>query len=289
MKNRYSKITFEADEGITFEVREQIDGSLVVRAMKSAYELKAPYIPKGFDFASGEIKTGFVIKRLSDGSEFVWIPVGILDANATLDGGISSNVKFGRTNFNNDIFAPNGFHEEFEYGLKEQALSVEKYGGFYISRHLISIDIECKLHSVFGQDPYVDFKPSEAIKKARMMCSHKNVSTHVVYGAEYDCVLNWLMKVGKKKKSEICEDSSSWGNYDSNKMNKTGDIIFCRANSIYDLAGNVSELTQERYGNEDYTIRGGSYKNKKPVSYREAIKADETRNDVGFRVALWIS
>ena len=53
-----------------------------------------PPIPKGFHYVEGKWNTGFVIARDLDQSEFIWIPVGYLEANGTSNG-IIYNERFG--------------------------------------------------------------------------------------------------------------------------------------------------------------------------------------------------
>lgn len=68
----------------------------------------------------------------------MWIPVGSLKPNGTIDGKKFSE-KFGRRNYNNKSKFEkyqDPLNEEFSLQIK----SVEKYGGFYISRYDISSD-----------------------------------------------------------------------------------------------------------------------------------------------------
>ena len=55
-----------------------------------------PPIPEGWKHVVGEWNNGFVILD-SKGNNFVWVPVGFLDANGTLDG-TNFSEKFGRRN-----------------------------------------------------------------------------------------------------------------------------------------------------------------------------------------------
>ena len=98
---RYEKFVLEAEKGITFVVSEGTSGELIIRALNIAtaniYSTNYvnPPIPEGYKHVCGKWNNGFVIKRCSDGSQFVWIPVGSLDSNGTLDGA-SFVEKFGR-------------------------------------------------------------------------------------------------------------------------------------------------------------------------------------------------
>ena len=69
--------------------------------------------------------------------------------------------------------------------------------------------------------------------------------------------------------NDINVDSKVWGNYynstgnaevNSGSRQKTGKSEYWKVNNIYDLAGNVSEYTQEIYStSKNYVYRGGSY------------------------------
>ena len=87
----YEKLVLEAGEGIALEVSDGTNGELIIRARNIAKtngytgNYVNPPIPEGYKHICGEWNNGFVIERCSDGSQFVWIPVGSLDSNETLD------------------------------------------------------------------------------------------------------------------------------------------------------------------------------------------------------------
>ena len=68
--------------------------------------------------------------------------------------------------------------------------------------------------------------------------------------------------------SDVQTNSYSWGNcydsignalVDSGEVRFTGTSEYWKSNNIYDLAGNVGEMTQENYSTENnITIRGDS-------------------------------
>ena len=68
---------------------------------------------------------------------------------------------------------------------------------------------------------------------------------------------------------DIQTDSGSWGNYSNStgdaetnswSLRNTGKSEYWKANNIYDLAGNVWELTQEKYSTgTDVVLRSGVY------------------------------
>ena len=87
----------------------------------------------------------------------------------------------------------------------------------------------------------------------------------------------WLIETKNKTKKQIADDSTSWGNYPGatfEYVNSSGNIViknegetpriptgsteYTKANNIYDLAGNVHEVTMG--GDNCYRItKGGHY------------------------------
>ena len=302
MKNRYEKFVFEAEKGISFEVSEGTSGELIIRALNIAATVKVystnyvnPPIPEGYKHICGEWNNGFVIERCSDGSQFVWVPVGSLDSNGTLDG-VSFTEKFGRRNYRNDKFSEGGFHERLTNELALQLESVKKYGGFYISRYHISKSSKGKPQSVKGVMPWVDISFNQAKKVASTIEDSETVKSHLTYGAEYDSVLEWFINSNVRTCSEIAENSTNWGNYWNTKNSprrlvETGRRKKWCTNNIYDFAGNVNEWTQEEKGSSYRVIRGGDYcfyGNYFPVAYRYYDSPNIFYNNTGFRATLYI-
>ena len=293
---RYEKFVLEAENGITFEVSEGTSGELIIRALNIATvnvcstNYVNPPIPEGYKHVCGEWNNGFVIERCSDGSQFVWIPVGSLDSNGTLDGEHFSE-KFGRRNYMN-----NEFNEALNDELLEQLESVKKYGGFYISRYNISKSSEGKPQSVKGVMPWVNINFDDAKKVASTIEDNEAVKSHLTFGAEYDSVLEWFIKTEVKTLAEIAEDSTEWSNYcntenSPKKVVETGSREKWCVNNIYDLAGNVDEWTQEQNKSSYRVIRGGNYSINGdfcPVAYRDYSSPDFSYNDTGFRATLYI-
>lgn len=298
---RYEKFVLEAEKGITFEVSEGTSGELIIRALNIATanvystNYANPLIPEGYKHVCGEWNNGFVIERCSDGSQFVWIPVGSLDSNGTLDGEHFSE-KFGRRNYRNNEFSDDEFNEALNDELLEQLESVKKYGGFYISRYNISKSSAGKPQSVKGVMPWVNINFDDAKKIASTIEDNEAVKSHLTFGAEYDSVLEWFIKTGVRTLAEIAEDSTEWGNHwntenSPRKVVETGSREEWCANNIYDFAGNVDEWTQERNKSSRRVIRGGCCfvdGDVYPVAYRGYDRPLDDFNDTGFRATLYI-
>lgn len=293
MNNKFKK-TLEAEVGRQDERKETLD-RLFIRAIKllrkeeNFGDYTKPPIPEGYSHVEGKWDTGFVIQD-ELGNQYVWIPVGVLPSNGTLDGKHFTE-KFGRRNYRNDEFSQREFHEDIE---KKQLKSVQKYGGFYISRYTISKSANGNPASVKDAMPWTRINFYDAVKESKKF-GQGIVQSHLWYGAECDSVLEWLKKTGKHYK-DIVEDSTSWGNY-CNCENSHWEVVetgSCKkwyANNIADLAGNVWEWTQEVNNSLNRVLRCGScitYGDDSPVAYRDFGDAYNNYSEVGFRVALYI-
>ena len=143
--------------------------------------------------------------------------------------------------------------------------SVSKYGGFYIGRYELSGTLEEPTEksgipiTTQTEDWYALYN---ACKNSKLQASDK-VRTQMLWGCQWDVIMNWLINSGAKTSEEVNVDSSSWGNYDSKEtfsgiVQNTGSNEEWKVNNIYDLAGNCYEWTQESYDDKYRVFRGGS-------------------------------
>lgn len=205
--------------------------------------------------------------------QLLWIPVNMLSASSTLDG-IHFHEKFGRMNYQNEAFSKEYYyrleptHYYYEPLVEELALqkeSIEKYGGCYITRYMISEDKETgNPRSIKGVKPLSSMDLPNAKRIAANIAKSEDFTSHLTYGAEYDTRIKWVIETGTVTKWEIVEFSTCLGNYcDSNgypnMMVETGSDG-C-VNNIYGFTGNVREWTQEKKNGGYCVMRGGNFKN----------------------------
>lgn len=199
-------------------------------------------IPKGFgsiDYWADRHK----LKRLKKTySQLVWVPVEFLQPNGTLDGEHFTE-KFGRRNYRNIEFSSYEFNEPLEGGLLKQKESVKQYGGFYISRYVISKSPEGKPQSVQGVMPWVNINFYDAQSVAATIECNDVAQSQLTYGAEEDSMLEWLIESGCKTLKEVAKDSTRWGNYWNTKdsprrVTETGSNEKCLANNVCDVPSN---------------------------------------------------
>ena len=165
---------------------------------------------------------------------------------------------------------------QLEYEFNCMIKSIEKYKGFYIGRYEtgnLNQDvpvIQKENSSIATQNWYSMYKKCKKLKN-----KNKNLETGMLWGNQWDRTLMWLIESGAKSKDEII-DSITWGNYQNTTFEyttaeggqatkkegattviPTGSTEYTKANNIYDLAGNVSDWTNEAYSGYIRTCRGG--------------------------------
>lgn len=250
-----------------------------------------PVVPKGYIHLEGTWRTGFVIQNQEDGSEFVWIPVGFLDPDGTLDGK-HFNKKFGRRKFKERNFSKQGYYEQLNYDLVK---SVKKYGGFYFARYEASEDHGRPVFKK-GNTPWVYVEYYEAaVVCADYAKSSNSVNSCLTTGAAFDSVVSWILKSGAKTEDEVIKDSNSWGNFPEKTGKKeimpTGSKKKWSVLRIYDLAGNAEEWTSEE-SNDGFVQRGGCYLSEDYdmtyVAERGGTEPGCCCGDVGFRAILYL-
>ena len=173
---------------------------------------------------------------------------------------------------------------------KDMLASVQHYKGFYIGRYEASQGASDTAQSKRNTSPWIEVPQTTAITACTNNTTTANM--HLMYGVEWDSVLNWLKDnatissstTGQIKTMDIADiqtNSSSWGNYwtskgdaatDSGSLQNTGASEYWKANNIYDLAGNIWEWTQEKYSTgTGRAYRGGIYVNaggSNPAAFR---------------------
>ena len=161
--------------------------------------------------------------------------------------------------------------------------SVSKYGGFYIGRYELSDAGVQK-----DKQPLTETNWHNLYKKCTELKASEKVETRMIWGCQWDVIMNWLISSGAKTSDEVNNDSSSWGNYYASSVKaddgktelkasgtfgqlNTGKTTFTMANNIYDLAGNVMEWTQEAREADFRVNRGSDYTYTSSASYRDVF------------------
>ena len=187
--------------------------------------------------------------------------------------------------------------------------SVEINNGFYVARYEASKGIGDKAESKPGVEPWrnipwgdslTEIGTQGAVYRAQNMYTDKDsyaVTSTLIYGAQWDAIMNWLdPKYSVATKEDPCDANSVV--VKSEKGNHSGNVADCgayeddRLKNIYDLCGNLCEWSMEVYSTFGRVNRGGDFNNSGsnyPVSGRGSnIPGYASDDSFGFRTALYL-
>ncbi len=293
-KNEVSEnvVSNETDENAT-EIQE---GESKITETETSDGSKIP-VPEGFTYKEGTVSTGAVISD-EQGNEFVWVP--------------TDNILFVRRDFNNPNTAVNPNENstgnttsqlttntnfaETQESNKEYIDSVNKYKGFYIGRYEASKNEEddTKACTKKGVEPLTEIVYDRMRKIAQNTYADNNsVQSDICSSYAWDTLCVWLQQSGYD-----IYNSTNYGNYKNNpeavnRKATTGRNSKWVTNNIYDLAGNVWEISTEEWGevyHKNHTGRGGGFNTdgiRFPLSCRVA-EYDGSYAYIGFRLVLYL-
>ena len=281
------------------------------------------WIPEGFRISkdsASTVQNGVVIED-KDGNQFVWVPVAtIADYKRTA---YSTNVATEETDTATNSIKINinsSISDYFTEALPEdERASVDAYKGFYIGRYEAgdkestvaktlrsSNDVTKTVTIKANQAPYNYVTRTQAVSLAEGFATKQGykAKTKLVSSYAWDTTIAFLQKVNSDY-----GNSSEEGNYNDTAFSYTditGASQTKAGNSqvlvptgqttpvcnIYDMGGNVFELTNESYSNTigPYAIRGGHYYNNyanAPAGNR-SYDSDAANVNNGFRLTLFM-
>ncbi len=170
--------------------------------------------------------------------------------------------------------------------------SIQKYDGFYIGRFEITGTVENPTVEK-GKDVITNQNWYNLKKACTNVVSSSYAQSTMIYGNQWDEVMNWLIETEEKTDSEVNSDSSSWGNYATDIKRTSGYSESWKANNVYDLAGNCGEWTQEANYRYARIGRGGSFQISMSKNDKASIRNTHGTyhneyNDLSSRPTLYI-
>ena len=230
--------------------------------------------------------------NVSDFNEYVWVSMPESTDFASVKW--YSSIVLGSSGYWDDTST-----EEYT----NMVSSVNTNKGFYIGRYEASNAGNNVAQTKRGLSPW------HSITMADAMNACKNTSipnAHILYGIEYDSMLKWFINNAYVyslsartnvilNEWNLTTNSADWGLYKGwagGGMADTGYGNETKVNNIYGLAGNLWELTQEKYASAstNWVLRGGAYHiygDDWPAAARWTGTAI-TDQYVGFRVSFYL-
>ena len=166
---------------------------------------------------------------------------------------------------------------------KNMVESVDKYKGFYVARYELGLEGTTPVSKPASNTVktanasntntsswYGLYNKCNSMYRDNSATSTQNVTSQMIWGSQYDAMMNWMAKTGK-----------TVGTKDDNKYNKaqtTGSKEDDKINNVYDLYGCHFEWTQEANDTDFRVIRGGH-------SYNSVSPSDRDYDYPGYAYA----
>ena len=170
--------------------------------------------------------------------------------------------------------------------------STDKYNGFYIARYETSLNGD-KAESKKGKTPMSEmtwynmyYNQDSTRNSNNAYYSNTNVTTSMIWGAQYEAMLNWVLAGNEKSKLQ----ATTYGNK-SNMQKPTGSYENDKINNIYDLISNVSEFTQTGNGVLTRIAKGNTFEKGQNRNITEYIYPNLLSQGLGYgsRMAMYIN
>ena len=300
-------------------ITEQVTGKKPLKPLETnkKYESKAELkdangnkivVPAGFKIVSDAttnnattVDQGIVIEDATgtdtNGSQFVWIPVGdIKKADGT-----TTSIALNRYSFDSNGVATEFTSTDFIEEDKTNTTSLKNYGntiseninsfktsvatngGFYIGRYEARKSSSGKLTTVKTDSVWDSITQPNAATNSKNMYS-TGVTSELMNSYAWDTATLFLQTFGGNNKYSI-QNSLNNG---SLATTGTGTDKQC---NVYDMASNVYEWTTETYSTSSFpcTRRGGGYfSSSYYTSIRDGNYTSNGDSSVGFRPLLFL-
>ena len=170
-------------------------------------------------------------------------------------------------------------YKEITIAFDTDMESISRYGGFYIGRYETG-NMSSEQPVVKRMNTTISNQNWYAMySRMKNISTNENVEISMIWGCLWDETLQWLIDTEAKTQAEVGSDSTEWGNYKNASFTytntsgetmpkfasidtkiPTGSTERNKSNNIYDMAGNVYELTLEGDGSSRNYSRGGFFK-----------------------------
>ena len=244
-----------------------------------------PIIPAGFKaIDAGEAawgdgtanptgwNNGLVIED-EDKNQFVWVPV---------DG---TTIKYQNNVLSGDTKGTDG--DEPTKNGKELTVTdqINAYEGYYVARYETG-KVGVVTVSKPEESPWTSINLATAKSRTETMYEDSQyVQAGVITGTQWDTMMSWIAST--EGKDTVEKVNTAIGKYTGTEKALTASSENYKVKNLYDLFGNVQEMTNEINGN-NVIVRGGAYDQSKSGLSRTSIRNGQTADNMGFRTVLYV-
>lgn len=195
------------------------------------------------------------------------------------------------TTYNNGLFTKESLQKEYNNMMK----SVEQYHGFYVGRYELGLDTKNNNAPVVknastnagittadasNSDTYRWYGLYSKSKEFASEDNNKSVVSTMIWGSQYDAMLNWMAKQGET----VGTANNSKRNTDTTTGSNTNDEI----RKVFDLYGCHRELTLEAGNTSTRVPRGGYSSSSYAPSNRDIYNPRLSNRNYSARLTLYI-
>ena len=192
------------------------------------------------------------------------------------------------TSYNNGLFTKDSLQDEYNNMMK----SVEQYHGFYVGRYELGLDTKNNNAPVVknaskntdvttaaanNSNTYRWYGLYSKCKEFAPEESEKSVVSTMIWGSQYDAMMNWMQGQG--------EDIMTARIFSSHVTGANSEDVI---RNVFDLNACHSEWTLEAYSTSSRVRRGGISGNSNPPSYRDCNYPDNHYSNYSARLTLYI-
>ena len=192
------------------------------------------------------------------------------------------------TTYNNGLFTKESLQEEYNNMMK----SVEQYNGFYVGRYELGLNTKnnnapvVKNASINSGVTTADANDSNTYrwyglyskcKEFALEESEKSVVSTMIWGSQYDAMMNWMQGQG-----EDIMTARSFSSYVTGANSE--DVI----RNVFDLNACHTEWTLEANNTYGRVVRGGNSNSSSPPSNRSSYNPSSRGSSISARLTLYI-
>ena len=192
------------------------------------------------------------------------------------------------TSYNKGLFTKDSLQEEYNNMMK----SIEQYHGFYVGRYELGLDTknnnapvvknastntDVTTADVSNSNTYRWYGLYSKCKEFAPEESKKSVVSSMIWGSQYDAMMNWMQGQG-----EDVTTAKSFSSYVTGANSE--DVI----RNVFDINACHREWTLEAYSMIYRSVRGGYSSNSSSPSYRGANELYHAYSDYSARLTLYI-